>query len=158
MMRKRDIIMTLKTKDIVFDIDGTLANLNHRLHYMKDRPKNWKGFHKGVREDGVYDDVVWLLKMFQANGCRIVIATGRSDRQKDDTIWWLENVAKISFDAIYMREKDDYRDDGIVKKEMLDQMRLDGYEPYMVFDDRNRVVDMWRENGVRCMQVAPGDF
>lgn len=150
--------MTPKTKDIVFDIDGTLANLNHRLHYMKDRPKNWKGFHKGVREDGVYDDVVWLLKMFQANGCRIVIATGRSDRQKDDTIWWLENVAKVSFDAIYMREKDDYRDDGIVKKEMLDQMRLDGYEPYMVFDDRNRVVDMWRENGVRCMQVAPGNF
>ena len=150
--------MTLKTKDIVFDIDGTLANLNHRLHYMKDRPKNWKGFHKGVREDGVYDDVVWLLKMFQANGCRIVIATGRSDRQKDDTIWWLENVAKVSFDAIYMREKDDYRDDGIVKKEMLDQMRLDGYEPYMVFDDRNRVVATWRNAGIRCMQVADGDF
>jgi len=150
--------MTKKTKDIVFDIDGTLANLNHRLHYMKDRPKNWKGFHKGIREDSVYEDVVWLLKMFQASGCRIVIATGRSERQKEDTVWWLENVAKITFDAIYMREKNDYRDDGIVKKEMLDQMRLDGYDPFMVFDDRNSVVAAWRVCGVRCMQVAPGDF
>lgn len=146
------------TKDIIFDIDGTLANLDHRLHYLHDRPKGWKGFHKGVREDTVYEDVVWLLKMFQAKGCRIIISTGRSERQREDTVWWLENVAEVSYDVMYMREKDDYRDDALVKKDMLDQMRLDGYNPYMVFDDRDRVVNMWRENGIRCMQVKPGDY
>lgn len=146
------------TKDIIFDIDGTLANLDHRLHYLHDRPKGWKGFHKGVREDTVYEDVVWLLKTFQSKGCRIIISTGRSERQREDTEWWLENVAGVSYDVMYMREKDDYRDDAIVKKEMLDQMRLDGYNPYMVFDDRNSVCAAWREKGLRCMQVKEGNY
>jgi hypothetical protein len=34
----------------------------------------------------------------------------------------------------------------------------DGYEPIMVFDDRNQVVKMWRERGIVCAQVAEGDF
>jgi len=27
-----------------------------------------------------------------------------------------------------------------------------------VFDDRQKVVDMWRDMGLTCMQVAPGNF
>ena len=57
-----------------------------------------------------------------------------------------------------MRRTKDYRSDDIVKKEMLDEMRAIGYNPTLVFDDRDRVVKMWRENGLRCFQVAEGDF
>ena len=60
--------------------------------------------------------------------------------------------------AMFMRMTGDRRDDSIVKKEMLDLIRRSGFEPKMVFEDRDRVVKMWRENGVRCLQVANGDF
>ena len=30
--------------------------------------------------------------------------------------------------------------------------------PTLVFDDRDRVVAVWRKHGIRCCQVAPGDF
>lgn len=57
-----------------------------------------------------------------------------------------------------MRTAGDYRDDSIVKLELYHEMCDDGYDPYMVFDDRDRVVSMWRELGVRCMQVDYGNF
>jgi hypothetical protein len=57
-----------------------------------------------------------------------------------------------------MRPKGDYRDDGVIKFELLQKIREDGFNPTIAFDDRNRVVDMWRTNGIICAQVAPGDF
>ena len=59
---------------------------------------------------------------------------------------------------LFMRKAGDRRDDSVIKKEMLVQLRIAGFNPVMVFEDRDRVVKMWRENGVRCMQVANGDF
>ena len=41
---------------------------------------------------------------------------------------------------------------------MLDKMKAEGWNPELVFDDRTSVVDMWREKGLRAVQVAPGDF
>jgi hypothetical protein len=57
-----------------------------------------------------------------------------------------------------MRKNNDHREDSIVKQEMLDKIRLDGYNPTLVFDDRARVVEMWRKNGIKCFQVAEGNF
>jgi hypothetical protein len=57
-----------------------------------------------------------------------------------------------------MRKLGDRRDDDIVKFELLEQIYEMGYEPVLVFDDRDRVVKMWRAAGLRCFQVAPGDF
>jgi hypothetical protein len=57
-----------------------------------------------------------------------------------------------------MRKEGDHRDDDIIKLELLEQVRADGFEPIMAFDDRNRVVAAWRSAGVPCAQVAPGDF
>ena len=72
----------------------------------------------------------------------------------------LDTVAGIAglYERLYMRAEQDYRADDIVKSEILDQIIADGFQPDMVFDDRNRVCDMWRERGIRCLQVAPGDF
>ena len=51
-----------------------------------------------------------------------------------------------------------FRSDDIVKFELLEQILEFGYEPILVLDDRDRVVKMWRAAGLRCLQVAPGDF
>ena len=59
---------------------------------------------------------------------------------------------------LYMRKEGDFRPDAKVKEELLNQIRSDGYEPILAFEDRQRVVDMWRRNGIQCCQVAPGDY
>ena len=58
----------------------------------------------------------------------------------------------------YMRSDTDYRQDYVVKQGMLDKMRKDGFNPTMAVDDRQQVVDMWRDNGLTVLQVDDGDF
>jgi len=101
-----------------------------------------------------------LLKTLHAAGCTILIATGRNESDRKVTVEWLDNVAGIKglYQKLYMRPASDFRADDIVKGEILDKMLKDGYQPSMVFDDRDSVVNEWRRRGLRCLQVAPGDF
>jgi hypothetical protein len=57
-----------------------------------------------------------------------------------------------------MRSDKDRRADDIVKRELLARMRADQFNPALAIDDRRRVVDMWRAEGLVCAQVAEGDF
>lgn len=57
-----------------------------------------------------------------------------------------------------MRGDSDRRADDIVKRELLARMRADNFDPASAIDDRRRVVEMWRSEGLICAQVAEGDF
>jgi len=148
------------SKVILCDVDGTLSNGNHRQHYLAVKPKNWMGFIREAPNDPPYEDIVWLIKTLKDVGNKILIVTARSEDEREMTKTWLDNVAGLAgyYEKMYMRESKDYRDDSIVKKEILENIRLDGYDPYMVLDDRNKVVSMWRSLGIRCLQVQDGDF
>ena len=144
---------------IIVDIDGTIADANHRLHYIKIKPKNWKAFIEASQYDEPFHDVVWLVKLIKTSGVKVVIVTARSEHERNITINWLHNVAKLEgvYEKLYMRSDDDYRRDDIVKQEILEQIRDDGYDPFMALEDRDHVVDMWRANGLRCLQVNKED-
>jgi hypothetical protein len=57
-----------------------------------------------------------------------------------------------------MRKQGDFRRDSIVKKEIYDNDIKGKFDVEFVLDDRQQVVDMWREIGLKCLQVAPGNF
>jgi hydroxymethylpyrimidine pyrophosphatase-like HAD family hydrolase len=145
------------TKIIVFDIDGTLANCEHRQHHVRQKPKRWDLFNKNIPGDTPHDDIIWLFKMLANGDTTMLIASGRGEENRPETVEWL-NQNGVFCTKLYMRPAKDSRPDNIIKAEILEQIRAEHGEPYMVFDDRNQVVDMWRENGVRCLQVAPGAF
>ena len=146
--------------DVIVDVDGTLSNCEHRQHFVRSKPRNWVAFNKTIFDDAVHHDIVWLVKVLHSVGCKIIICTARTSDLREVTQKWLNEKAGLKgiYDKIYMREEKDYRDDSIVKRELLDQIRADGYDPLMVLDDRDRVVKIWREAGLRCLQVADGNF
>ncbi len=87
-----------------------------------------------------------------------MICSGRPDSHREHTQRWLERHT-IPFDAMYLRpEGDDHIDDEEVKAALLNQMRSDGFTPWLVLDDRDAVVAQWRALGLTCLQCAPGDF
>ena len=135
---------------VVFDIDGTLANIEHRLDYVRSKPKNWKAFDAGIPNDKVNYPVAEVFHALRAAGNEIIFASGRNERSRDATMTWLQGNNLWDHRAkLYMRKADDFRSDDIVKQEILDQIIIDyGKKPDMVFDDRKRVVDMWRRNGI----------
>ena len=146
-------------KIIVFDIDGTLANTEHRKHWVASKPKNWAAWNAGMANDTVHADIKWLLNIFdnRSHNTRIVFCSGRGEETRNVTEKWLADN-DIYYDALYMRSESDYRKDSIVKVELLEQIRKDYGEPFLWFDDRQQVVDAIRAQGVRVLQVAPGDF
>lgn len=145
------------TKCYLFDIDGTLADVSHRLSHIQKKPKDWDAFFAACVDDPPIHHMCNLAEDLINAGRYVVFVSGRSDRVRAETLTWLHKNVGVSR-TLYMRKDGDHRLDNIVKRELLDQIRADGYEPIMAFDDRDQVVKMWREAGVPCAQVAEGDF
>jgi len=139
-------------------MDGTLCNSDHRQHYLTNGKKDWAGWFRDMHLDPPHEDVIQFYDFAVASGIPVFICTGRDDSSRQVSQNWLDEHGITSIEGLYMRRAGDRRDDSIVKKEMLDVIRGLGYNPVLAFEDRDRVVNMWRENGVRCFQVAPGNF
>jgi len=142
---------------IIVDIDGTLADCEHRLHFIKEQnPKDWKSFHAGVKDDKIN---YWCLALISGmtDMCKIIFVSGRVYESREDTCKWLF-LNKIPYDLLFMREKGDYRNDDILKEEIYEKYIKDKYEILFVIDDRKRIVDMWRRKGLVCLQCAEGLF
>lgn len=141
---------------ICFDIDGTLADINHRVHFWRQKPKNWNMFKAEMVNDAPIEQICSIARTMYQAGHDVILCSGRGDDTRDMTEAWLSKHG-IKFDKLYMRAEKDYRADDIVKKELLDQIVVDfGQKPDIVFDDRPRVVKMWRENGVFVADVYQG--
>ncbi len=150
-------IATSESQDIIFDMDGTLADVTHRRHFVETKPKDWNSFYAGMIGDTPIQPVVMMAQLLKSAGHRIVIATGRPRSYNNITLQFL-NDNDIPYDASYLRADKDYRPDTIVKENMLRKMKINGYNPTIAFDDRKSVVEMWRANGLFVFQVDEGNF
>jgi hypothetical protein len=142
--------------DYVCDIDGTLADCEHRRQFVATKPKNWAAFNAGAKNDLPILPVLNIIKLIRADrDSRLIICSGRESIYRPATEIWLARYG-IGYNALYMRATKDYRSDAVIKEELLAKMREDGYRPTVVFDDRKRVVDMWIRNGLFVFDVAQG--
>jgi len=132
---------------VLVDTDGTVADCDGiRSPFDESR----------VLEDKVYEVVAeWVRALYPHYN--ICIVSGRHDSCGDDTCDWYEMHA-IPFDRILMRYSGDNRSDVIVKQEILNELAaVIGKEHiFAVLDDRPRVIEMWRSNGVRVFPVRGG--
>lgn len=144
----------------IFDLDGTLANCEHRKHHLD--AKDWRSFYAACDLDPPIHDVLKVARDLYESGAELWIFSGRSSEVRDKTIRWLEQhlAAFVDFDtALLMRDEGDHRPDDELKKLWLDRMLDEDRQRLVgIFDDRDRVVSMWRAAGVTCFQVAPGAF
>ena len=143
----------------IFDIDGTLADLSHRLHCIKSIPADWGRFYAACWEDTPITDVIYFARLLHDVGHRIALITGRSDECAQLTNEWLR-VHSVPHSEMYMRLHGDHRPDNLVKGELLERLIADFPDEQIagVFEDRKQVVDMYRAKGLRVFQVAEGNF
>ena len=147
-------------KIVIFDLDGTLALIDKRraLATKPNGKMDWDIFFnpKNISLDIPNDDVVHMAKILSSDGYRIWILSGRSDVTHQATVNWLAKH-NVTYDHLVMRPQNHlYMADNDLKQMWLDSIGKDNVA--MVFDDRQQVVDMWRQNGLTTFQVADGDF
>jgi len=152
--------MIRNDKIVIFDLDGTLALIDKRRDLAtKDNGKfDWDVFFNpdNISLDLPNQPVIDMANLLHKQGFRIFILSGRSDVTHQATVNWL-NDNGIWWDHLVMRPQNHlYLPDNDLKQMWLDSIGKDNVA--MVFDDRNQVVDMWRQNGLTCFQVADGDF
>jgi len=144
---------------VIFDVDGTLANVQHRVHHVEheDRAdRNWAAFNDEMVNDTTLEATCAIMRMFWSTGKHeIRVCTGRSEQFRAYTEQWLF-WNDLPYHSLHMRPDKDQRADIMVKSEMLseeDALRVVG-----IFEDRQAVVDMWRDRGLLVYQVAAGNF
>ena len=172
--------MRLQMKNtVIFDLDGTLADIDiRRDKSLKPNGKlDWDIFAAPdsiMNWDKPNAPVIKMAQMFKADGFKIVIFSGRNDRGFHATKDWLK-IHNVPFDLLVLRP-DKFKDeswpiadgnpatgemrfmpDEILKKKMLDTF-VDIDDVFLVVDDRDKVVKMWRDLGLNTFQVAPGNF
>jgi hypothetical protein len=210
---------------IICDIDGTIANVQHRLHYIKNpdgskknfRDTDWDSFNAACVNDEPYKDVIEILRNLYNAGRRegiragaygwgserkIYFFSGRNESVRSETIAWMYRhllshsmchpveitreeaemweAMNVSYSLreerggeilrsddggndegkyfflephLFMRSENDRRPDTVVKLEIMQGLGLTPDDVLCILDDRQSVVDMWRENGFRVMQV-----
>ena len=152
--------------DIIFDIDGTLLNIQHRVHHLRKIPPDWKSFNESMEGDIPIPEMVELLVMLgNDKRNRLIFCSGRSVQSKTITekqiiniLTFIEDKRNLKKINLYLRSAGDFREDFEVKSDLYEQMCKDGFKPVLVFEDRASVVEMWQARGLRCLQVAEGNF
>lgn len=142
---------------IIIDLDGTLCDVEHRRHFVLEKPKNWIKFYAGLVNDTVNKPVAALYHMAKRSKYHVIFVSGRPAQYRKETEIWLKKHG-FDFTLLLMRSFNDKRDDTIVKEEIYDKYIAPYFKVVFTVDDRDRVVKMWRDKGIPCFQVAYGDF
>lgn len=144
--------MLKPTNCILVDIDGTVANLDHRLSFVTDTtPKDWDTFFRLAVDDIPYENVIdTVLALKTCYVADLVFVTGRPESIRDATEQWIENIFDLSTAGfkLFMRETNDHRPDVVVKRDILDKVKGAGFYPVIAFDDRCDICQLWVDNGI----------
>lgn len=152
-----------KPQAIICDLDGTLCNLDHRLHNVRgEGKKNWKAFFDELSGDIPNEwcrEILYTL----SDSYKVVYCSGRPQDYQEQTKSWLSSNDLLSLKhgaktELFMRHAGDHRQDNIAKEILLDFEILTRYTPFFVIDDRDQVVKMWRSRKLVVLQCADGDF
>ena len=178
-MRHVDIEPIENVPTVIFDIDGTLADIEHRRPFVTGKKKDFDAFNAAMGWDAVNYPIIELLWMCDDSAKQIIFCTGRMEQFREVTRDFLldkcafENTyhkdgecsresIEAHLDTFLMMRPDERRHDpdSEIKQDMLDEIlkTVDKRNILFAVDDRKRVVDMWRSNGITCLQVAEGNF
>src|SRR5580658_10022402 len=131
------------------DIDGTVADLTHRLPLIQKEPAEWDNFYLAAGVDEPIWSVITVVRALFDSGQRVLMSSGRSEISRVITVEWLKKY-RVPHHGIYMRTASDHREDHVVKSELLDRIIADN--PTLTvggaFEDRQQVVDMYRARGL----------
>ena len=138
------VIDPAKENAFIFDLDGTLADLNGRSPYDASTCEN----------DFVNEHVLFLVQALVPKG-RIILMSGREQKYEEQTKRWLA-ANDVPYDFLFMRETGDSRKDVIVKRELYERNVEPRFTVRFVVDDRPQVIRGWEALGIPVFNVGNG--
>ena len=147
----------IKKQTIIFDVDGTIADVEHRRHFVNGN-NDWQSFRAETVNDTPVQWVCDIAKRFIAQGDQVAFFSARNESEREITEKQIAEWIGDNQQGLFLRPDGDFRKDDEFKSELADKFEELGGKIDLVFDDRNQVVEMWRKRGTTVVQVAEGDF
>jgi len=139
---------------VVFDLDGVLSDATRRQHYLEWPRRDWETFFAECGEDELIAEVARVLECLD-DGLRIVLLTARPIRVQPQTLAWLRRY-ELRWDLLVMRDWGDYMAAPSFKRLTVHELRDYGFELRLAFEDDQRNVDMFHDEGVPCVYIHSG--
>ena len=143
----------VKENIIICDIDGTIADIRHRLHYIESKPKDWESFYSdyNLEKDTPFLGIINILKPLNKDTA-IFFLTGRHEFSRQITLNWLKkHIAGVYSFRLYMRLNKNYEKDYIFKFNVLKSIR-EQFNIVLAIEDRDKVVEMYIRMGIPVLQ------
>ena len=138
-------------KIILCDIDGTIANNDHRQHFLQGK-KDWDGFFSELINDEPIIRIIKKINAYHDEGKNIIFLTGRPERFRYSTTLWLKENFEFEF-KLLMRKDSDYRNKLEVKEEIFNE-NFSSNDIECIFDNDEDLIKMWNEKGIKTVFVS----
>ena len=145
----------MKPSAYIFDVDGTLANVDPYLHHVRGSNRDYNAFHEASIDALPNIEVVQMLNNAVSDRHAILIVTSRKEKYRGITSMWLAKN-NIKSHALFMRADDDGRPDYEAKKDMLDKINI-LWDVVHAVDDNPNVIKLWEDHGILTTKIGTWD-
>lgn len=149
-----------RKKVVIFDVDGTIADCEHRRKYVDGTLgyTDWNKFRSETAFDTPVQHICDIAKRFIKSGDHVAFFSARNESEREITEQQISKWIGDGHKGLFLRPNDSYEPDEVFKANLADKFEELGGKIDLVFDDRNKVVEMWKNRGTTVVQVAEGDF
>ena len=145
----------MKPLAVIFDVDGTLANVDPYIHHVRGSNRDYDAFHEASIDALPNLDVVEMLNNAVSDRHAILVVTSRKEKYRGLTSMWLAKN-NIRSHALFMRADDDGRPDYEAKKDMLDKINI-LWDVLHAVDDNPNVIKLWEDHGILTTKIGTWD-
>jgi hypothetical protein len=138
--------MDVRRDAVIFDVDGTLADVASIRHYVEGPTKNFNKFHAAASLVPPHREVADLAASLKQAGLVIVVVTSRKEQWRWHTATWMRKW-EIEYDHLYTRADRDGRRDVDVKRDILVAI-LRTYDVVLAVDDNPSIIALWNEERI----------
>jgi hypothetical protein len=139
----------------IYDVDGTLANVDPYLHHVRGSNRDYDAFHSASIDALPNMDVLEMLNNSVSDGHSILIVTSRKEKYRGLTSMWLAKNS-IRSHGLFMRADDDNRPDYEAKKDILDKISA-LWDVIHAVDDNPNVIKLWEDHGIATTKIGNWD-
>ena len=138
-------------KIVICDIDGTIANNDHRQHFLEGK-KDWDGFFSSLSEDKPIFEIINKINNLNFKGHKITFLTGRPEKYRGETKKWLNRFFSFKY-CLIMRKDNDRRNKLNIKRELFDE-NFSKESIHMVFENDEQLIEMWKNLNLSVYEVS----
>jgi hypothetical protein len=148
-------LIKIKPTAHIYDVDGTLANVDPYLHHVRGSNRDYDAFHEASIDALPNIDVIEMLNNSVSDGHSVLVVTSRKEKYRGLTSMWLAKN-NIRSHALFMRANDDSRPDYEAKKDMLDKI-IKLWDVTHAIDDNPNVIRLWEDHNIPTTKIGNWD-